>query len=88
MKIDDENMFILMLTPLLRSFKHFKDVLLYSTKVTITMDEVHMVVKSERISMMKILEVNDSDQGLSISKEWSESIRESKSRGFDKEIYS
>ncbi|XP_058766276.1 uncharacterized protein LOC131639847 [Vicia villosa] len=46
-KINDEDKVLLLLSSLSRSFKHFKDVLLYSKEGTVTFNEVQTMVKSK-----------------------------------------
>lgn len=52
-KIGDENKTLLLLSSLPRSFEHFKDVIIYGKKCTITFDEVQMAVKSKEFSKAK-----------------------------------
>src|SRR3954465_923163 len=67
-KIDDEDKALLLLSLLPRSFEHFKDALLYGKEGTITLDEVQTAVKSKEFSKLKDLKIEDSDEGLNVSR--------------------
>lgn len=60
-KINDEDKPLLFLISLHRLFEHFKNVLISS-------DEVYTTVISKKFSKGKDLNIDDSDEGLSVSK--------------------
>lgn len=66
-KIDVEDNAILLLISLPRSFEHFKDAFHYGKKGTITLDEVHMAVRSIEFSKIKDLKIDDSGECLTVS---------------------
>src|SRR3954469_1665699 len=67
-KIDDKDKDFLLLSSLPRSFENLKDALLYSKEGTITLDEVQTTVKSKEFSKSKDLKIEDSGQGLNVSR--------------------
>ncbi|XP_058747135.1 uncharacterized protein LOC131620136 [Vicia villosa] len=68
MNIDDEDNALLLLSSLPRSFEHFKDALLYGNEDTIILDEVQTVMKSKEFSKLKDLKIEDSGEGLNVSR--------------------
>ena len=84
MKIDDEDKALLLLSSLPRSFEHFKDALLYGKEGTITLDEVQTAVKSKEFSKSKDLKIEDSGEGLNVSRGGGERKGMSKSKRSDK----
>lgn len=73
-----------MLISLPRSFEHCKNAFIYVKEDTITLDEVHTIVRSKEFSTVKDLKIYNHDKGLSVSKEGNESRVMSKSNRFDK----
>lgn len=68
MKIEDEDKVLHLLSSLSRSFKHVKDSLLYGKECTITLDEVRKDVKFKQFLKVKDLNIEDSVEGLSVSR--------------------
>lgn len=68
LKIDDDNKDRVLLSSLFRSFENFKDVILYDKESTINLDEVHTFMRCKEFSKMKILNIDDSGEGLSVSR--------------------
>lgn len=73
MKINDEDIYLLLLKSLPIYFQHFKDAFFYGKEYTITFNEVHKAMRLKELSKMKDLKINDNGEGLSISRGSSES---------------
>ena len=83
-KIEDEDKALLLLSLLPRFFDHFKDALLYDKECTITFNEVQTAVKSKEFSKSKDLKIEDSGEGLNVSRGEGERKGMSKPKRFDK----
>lgn len=77
------NKAILLFRSLTRSFEHFKDVILYDKEGHIASDEVQLAVRYNEFSKVCDLMIDDSGEGLSISRWGSEHRRMPKSKSFD-----
>lgn len=67
MKIEDKEKVLPLLSSLPIYFKNFEDALIYGQEVTLTLDEVQTVVRSNELSKLKDLKVDDNGEVLSVS---------------------
>lgn len=72
MKIKDDDKFILLLSSLPRSFENFKDALIYGKECITTFDEVQTTIRFKESSKVKDLKIDDSGEGLIVSRGESE----------------
>lgn len=86
MKIDDETKYLLLLNSLPIFVEHFKDMILYGKDFTNILYEVQTTVRSNELSIMKNLKVNDNGESLSVSRRESKNRWKSKFKGFDKSM--
>lgn len=68
MKLDDEDKALLLLSSLLKSFQYFKDVIFYGKEDTITLEEVQSTIRTNELTKIKELKIDDNDECLTISR--------------------
>lgn len=79
-KFKDENKVLWIFFFLPISFENFKDSLLDGKEDTVILDEVKTTLRSKELSNLKYLKVDDSGEGLSISRGRSEDIGSQKGK--------
>lgn len=68
MKLDDKDTTLLLLSSLLKSFQYFKDVIFYGKEDTITLEEVQSTIRTNELTKIKELKIDDNDECLTISR--------------------
>lgn len=68
MKLDDEDRALLLLSSLLKSFQYFKDVIFYGKEDIITLEEVQLTIRTNELTKIKELKIDDNDECLTISR--------------------
>jgi len=66
--LEDEDKALHLLCALPRSFENFKDTMLYGKEGTITLEEVQAVLRTKELTKFKELKVDDSGEGLNVSR--------------------
>jgi len=66
--LEDEDKTILLLCALLRSFKSFKDIMLYGKEGTVTLEEFQTALRTKESSKSKDLRADENGEGLSVSR--------------------
>ncbi|KAL5128728.1 Retrovirus-related Pol polyprotein from transposon TNT 1-94 [Glycine soja] len=67
-RFDDENKAFFILNSLPKSFKHFKDALLYRRNKSITLEEVQNSIQTKKLQKLQELKADDNEEGLNILK--------------------
>ena len=70
--LEDEDKALHLLCALPRSFENFKDTMLYGKEGTITLEEVQAALRTKELTKFKELKVDDSGEGLNVSRGRSE----------------
>jgi len=66
--LEDEDKALHLLCALPRSFENFKDTMLYGKEGTITLEEVQATLRTKELTKFKELKVDDSGEGLNVSR--------------------
>ena len=66
--LEDKDKTILLLCAIPRSFKSFKDIMLYGKQGTITLEEVRASLRTKELTKSKDLRADENGEGLSVSK--------------------
>jgi len=67
-QLEDEDKAILLLCALPRSFESFKDTMLYGKEGTVTLEEVHVALRTKELTKSKDLRIHENGEGLSVSR--------------------
>lgn len=63
-----------------KSFKHFKDAILYGKEGTTTLEEVQTALRTKEMTMFKDIRVEESGEGLNVSRGKSEHSEKGKGK--------
>jgi len=93
--VEDEDKALLLLCSLPKSFEYFKDTILCGKEGSTTLEEVQAALRTKELTKFKDLKVDDSGEGLNVSRGRNEhrgkgkgKLRsKSRSKGFDKSKY-
>lgn len=67
-KLDDEDKYLILLSSLTKSFKHFKNVFLYIKGGFITLVEVQLDIRANDLTNVKELKADNNNKYLNVSK--------------------
>jgi len=80
--LEDEDKVLHLLRALPRSFENFKDAMLYGKEGTITLEEVQVALRTKELTKFKELKVDDSGEGLNVSRGRSQNRGNGKGKNF------